>query len=365
MKPAARDGKNGAVGRHARGFTGGRDLAARVVALSLFAALAAVTCFGPDYPSLVVQGMTPQRHNAEMFPIAHGIEENPTGDCNLCHGGFDSFSEFTCLECHAHEKQATDSAHLTVAGYTYHSTECYGCHPTGTIISRDTHTASYFPISGGSNHDSVECGDCHQGDTYAEFTCLSCHEHDQPAMDSAHAGVSGYVYDSDTCLSCHPDGSVSLSRDEHDAFPIDEKSPHADAGCSECHSSGSYDTFSCIECHEHDKSSMDSDHSSVTGYRYDSDDCLECHPDGEVVITMSEHNGYFPITSGDHGRYTCDECHLDNSNYASFVCIECHTGEHTCAKMDPEHKGEVRNYECNNDKCYSCHPDGKEEGEDD
>ncbi len=330
----------------------------------LLSSLVAVTCFGPQPPPLVNQPMTFARHTSEVFPIVHGVEENPEGDCNVCHGGFESFSEFTCLNCHAHEQTETDAAHKLVPDYIYESTACYACHPQGTAMSRDTHTTSYFPISGGSPHDEAECEDCHQGTTYQDFTCLSCHEHEQGSMDSVHSGVTGYAYDSNACLSCHPDGTGGISRDEHDAFPIDEKSPHADAGCSECHTSGSYSTFSCIDCHEHDRSPTDAEHSRVTGYRYDSDDCLECHPDGEVVITMNEHNGYFPITSGDHSRYSCNECHLDNTDYTSFICIECHTGQHLCAKMDPEHQGEVRNYECKNSKCYSCHPNGREEDDD-
>lgn len=323
----------------------------------LVAALVSVTCFGPDPVPLLNSRMTVERHNEEEFPTAHGESENPTGDCNVCHGGLDSFSEFNCLGCHTHNKEDTDTFHSSVDDYIYDSVACYGCHPTGEAMSRDAHDA--FPISEGTAHEDAACDTCHSGGSYSSYSCLGCHEHAEDIMDSTHTGVDGYVYDSASCLACHPTGEA-IDRSEHDDFPIDEGTVHEDAACTQCHTSGSYDAFSCLDCHEHGKSLMDTEHAQVKGYVYDSDSCLACHPDA-YVITLQQHNAYFPITSGTHSQYTCMDCHQEEGDFATFTCIGCHTGAHTCNKMDSVHQEEgIRNYECEDEKCYSCHPDGHE-----
>jgi hypothetical protein len=38
--------------------------------------------------------------------------------------------------------------------------------------------------------------------------------------------------------------------------------------------------FSCITCHEHDKTSTDSEHRGVSNYVYNSANCYACHPTG-------------------------------------------------------------------------------------
>jgi hypothetical protein len=39
--------------------------------------------------------------------------------------------------------------------------------------------------------------------------------------------------------------------------------------------------FSCTNCHEHNKTEMDSEHREVGGYVYNSVNCLSCHPKGD------------------------------------------------------------------------------------
>lgn len=387
-------------------------------------------CNGPDPVAQLVVRMTTANHDAGEFPTGHGATENASGDCAPCHGGLPSFSDFTCFSCHAHADETTTTAqHASVPSYAYASNACYGCHPTGEGVGRESHSwfpitsetvhgdaaceschltgsysefsclechehaqslmdpahaavASYvyesnsclschpdgtalsredhddFPIDTASTHKDASCESCHTGAAYSEFSCLECHEHAQSLMDPAHSGVSSYLYESNSCLSCHPDGTA-LSRDDHNDFPIDSASTHRDASCESCHTGTSYSEFSCLECHEHAKSVMDPAHSGVTGYQFESNSCLSCHPDGNAM-SREEHNQYFPITSGDHKKYDCNDCHKDASSYTIFTCIGCHEGEHTCGKMTPEHD-EVRNFSCDDNSCYKCHPNGKED----
>ena len=107
---------------------------------------------------------------------------------------------------------------------------------------------------------------------------------------------------------------------------------------------------------------MATEHARKQGYVWQSPKCKECHPDG-LIISRQRHEPYFPVVSGRHARYSCEQCHLDPETYFDYSCIECHTGEHTCARMDRVHSGEVRNYRCANDQCYRCHPRGRAEGD--
>ncbi len=237
--------------------------------------------------SPIFERMTVEAHDARIFPTSHGAEENTPMDCNKCHGGFDSFTEFDCLGCHAHVAEATDPRHEEVDGYAYESEACLGCHPRGETISLEAHE-TLFPIAEGA-HEGISCEACHTaGDASASFTCQGCHSgaHSCARMDPKHEGVSGYACRDADCFACHPKGSV-LSREEHTPF--------------------------------------------------------------------------FPITSGSHRSFGCSDCHPDGSD--TFTCIGCHSGEHSCAKMNGEHD-EVRDYTCEDTACLSCHPTGKkEEGE--
>ena len=68
-------------------------------------------------------------HDAQYFPIYSGTHKNTWTKCNECHTTTGNFSTFNCLNCH--KKTTTDNNHRQVKGYTYVSTACYTCHPTG------------------------------------------------------------------------------------------------------------------------------------------------------------------------------------------------------------------------------------------
>ncbi len=236
----------------------------------------------PPLPDTEILPITTERHDEDYFPTDHGETENPENDCNVCHGGFDSFREFTCLTCHSHDPSVTDSLHQ---------------------------------------------------------------------------GIPGYSYESTACLECHPFAASSNAAIEHPSFPIDPGSTHQDIGCTQCHTGGDDNTYSCTGCHTHRQDLTDPLHEGVGNYEYLSARCYACHSDG-TALSRDEHDAFFPITSGDHRRYDCADCHLE-ATYQSFTCINCHDGEHTCSRMDREHD-DVRNYSCEDTRCLSCHPRGKD-----
>jgi hypothetical protein len=54
------------------------------------------------------------------------------------------------------------------------------------------------------------------------------------------------------------------------------------SNCNECHTNSSnFSVFSCINCHEHNKSRMDDKHKGERGYVYNSQNCYSCHPRGK------------------------------------------------------------------------------------
>jgi len=39
--------------------------------------------------------------------------------------------QFSCIDCHEHNQQDMDDEHKGVSGYTWATSACYSCHPTG------------------------------------------------------------------------------------------------------------------------------------------------------------------------------------------------------------------------------------------
>ncbi|MEK7705152.1 MAG: hypothetical protein AAB426_09355 [Myxococcota bacterium] len=218
-----------------------------------------------------------------------------------------------------------------------------------TRVDRSSHT-TLFPVASGA-HNGADCDLCHGDfDTFAQFTCTHCHEHDEAVITPQHTGIAGYSYGPTTCYTCHPTGVGRLDRTAHLVyFPID-RGAHEGAACSTCHAGG-YNTYDCTTCHEHDQAPTDTTHTGITGYAWGPTTCYTCHPTGEGM-SRAAHDPLFPIASGRHAL-DCASCHV--SSYASFECIQCH--EHVCSQTDPRHS-EVQNYSCQSSRCYDCHPRG-------
>lgn len=70
-------------------------------------------------------------HDSQFFPIYSGTHRGTWTSCQTCHSDPSNYKTFTCLSCHAHDKSTTDAHHTEVSGYSYVSTACYSCHPSG------------------------------------------------------------------------------------------------------------------------------------------------------------------------------------------------------------------------------------------
>ncbi|MFZ0427717.1 MAG: cytochrome c3 family protein, partial [Acidobacteriota bacterium] len=62
------------------------------------------------------------------FPINSGAHRGLA--CSDCHLS-SNYLQFSCIDCHEHDRASTDRHHREVGGYVYESQACYSCHPNG------------------------------------------------------------------------------------------------------------------------------------------------------------------------------------------------------------------------------------------
>lgn len=103
-----------------------------------------------------------------------------------------------------------NSAVPSHAAAHFPAADCASCHTTTQWAGATfAHDANWFPIYSGAHLGRWSaCSDCHQVATdFAQFTCVSCHPHDDKVTtDGHHAQVRNYSYDSAACYRCHPTG---------------------------------------------------------------------------------------------------------------------------------------------------------------
>ncbi len=276
-----------------------------------------------------------------------------SADCKGCHDVSDfSKVKSNCLSCH-------NDIHQAKMG-----NDCQDCHTTRGWEQFDIeamHLNTNFPLSG--KHALVDCQGCHTTMPSGDFSfnttrCIKCHQSDYLAVNSPNHVQLGFSTD---CESCH---QMDLWRpayfDNHDIlFPIfsgEHKNEWDD--CRSCHTDpSSYQTFSCLNCHEHPQTKTDADHSGIGGYAYNSPDCYFCHPTGTAGDFADHDAQSFPIFSGVHNNEwnDCNVCHVNPIDRKDFSCYQsCHAQ----AETDNIHNG-MTGYAYNSSDCYACHPTGE------
>jgi hypothetical protein len=152
-------------------------------------------------------------------------------DCLACHDGRDtlvntfdhddffildgSHLEVDCAECHTNPILAgtpTDCAgcHEEPAVHAgLFGLDCVRCHTTEawTPAQLTRHT---FPLDHG-DEGQIACQTCHT-ETYAEYTCYNCHEHDPEETAETH--IDEGITDFEDCVACHPTGQEDEAEDD-------------------------------------------------------------------------------------------------------------------------------------------------------
>ncbi len=141
-------------------------------------------------------------HTATAFPLTGA---HVATSCKACHAtNVFAGTSMTCISCHATDYNATTNPNHKAAGFP---TDCLSCHTTARWDGATfDHDGKYFRIYSGKHLGQwATCATCHTNSAdYKQFTCLTCHEHNQTKMDDTHKGEAGYSYVSSVCLSCHP-----------------------------------------------------------------------------------------------------------------------------------------------------------------
>lgn len=259
-----------------------------------------------------------------------------------------------CVGCHSEQRDAVvEPSHLEL------SDDCASCHQTSAW--QPAAFAHSWPLEGA--HASTSCASCHGSPPSYQGTatdCNGCHADDRAlAISPPHDGFSS------DCSSCHGTLSWAAASFVHTTqFPL--LGAHRTAECGACHT-GSPAVFAgtaseCVACHQ-----QDYDQSPFPGHTTFATTCQDCHlSSGWVPASGGNHpQNRFSIT-GRH-NYACNECHnpsLGPNGAGNADCVGCHEGEHTLARMDNEHAGEVRNYPTGANRapnfCLQCHADGNE-----
>ncbi len=289
-----------------------------------------------------------------LFPIYSGEHKGEWEQCSDCHTNPSNYAQFTCTDCHEHNKGDMDDEHDDVNGYEYNSLACFGCHPGGNADKAFNHSTTSFPLTG--SHVGATCKDCHQSGYAGTSTdCFSCHENEfTSAQNPKHAPDIP-----NTCADCHSTdpGWAPASFPIHNQFYVLAGAHNEIAAkCADCHQGNYTGTPNeCSGCHlEEYNQSTNPPHSAVQFPT----NCTECHNETAWQPSTFDHdNQYFPIYSGKHnGEWNnCSDCHTNATNYAVFSCIDCH--EHNKPDMDEEHGG-VNGYEYSTAACFGCHPTG-------
>lgn len=203
-------------------------------------------------------------------------------DCQECHVNsaelvFEGIGT-DCISCHEKDYNEVKNPDHVKEGF---STDCFICHDLEAmnwVISHD-----FFPLEKG--HGSVECSACHLSNDYADVSteCISCHNQDYENATNPDHKNNNFPQNCTDCHTLDPGWAPAkyTIHDEND-FPIYSGEHEGEwSSCTDCHlDPGDYSVFSCLNCHEHEKSKMDDEHDDESGYVYDSNACYKCHPDG-------------------------------------------------------------------------------------
>lgn len=303
--------------------------------------------------SWIVNNIT-EIHQNSRFPL---LGAHNTADCSACHTSVSKL-EFQplgieCYDCHRLDYQAATNPNHVQSGI---STNCFECHRVEAFEwSASGINHDFFPLTKG--HAIENCAECHTSGISVPISanCYDCHQNDyNSAVNPSHQN-SGF---STNCTECHttdPDWKPANFK-THDAqyFPIYSGSHRGEwESCTECHTQpGNFNSFSCVDCHEHNKSDMDKEHRGENGYSYNSNACFACHPNGNKEGAFNHNSTAFPLT-GSHIATECSACHTSGYAGTSTLCNSCHSKNYN-ESVNPNHLSLAISTNC--EECHKTGP---------
>jgi len=288
-------------------------------------------------------------NNHSQYYVLEGAHALIASDCFACHQNDYTSTPNTCVGCHLEEyNQTVNPPHVSAQ----FSTECNSCHSQSAWIPATfDHDNQFFPIYSGKHLGTWQtCADCHTNPgSLVTFSCIDCHEHNQPDTDEEHKEVSGYLYTSEACFACHPTGDAEGSFNHATSnFPL--TGAHTIVVCSDCHTSGYAGTpTNCDACHINAfNQTTNPNHNSLSIPQT----CATCHSTepGWKPATFDIHNNYY-VLEGAHASIAnnCSTCHNGNYNSTPNTCVGCHLDDYNQTQNPPHASAQFST------ECLTCH----------
>jgi len=286
-----------------------------------------------------------RQHDANYFPIYSGEHKGEWNKCTDCHTS-NSYSVFSCTNCHEHTQSKMDSEHRGTSGYSYKSISCYACHPQGNKSGAFNHNATSFPLTGA--HTKADCASCHlSGFSGTSTECNACHQKNFTEAQTPNHTKAGISAD---CKTCHTSTAWQPSSFKHSTTGFELTGGHAAiVQCSSCHLGNTTSAKSeCISCHQVQYNNA-KDH---VASKFPTD-CTICHNSTNWLQTTFNHNTTnFPLT-GSHTTVLCASCHTTGYAGTSTQCNSCHLTNYN-ATTNPNHKTLALPVSC--DDCHTTNP---------
>lgn len=285
-----------------------------------------------------------------FFPLTKAHDIN---DCFACHEQGQPYSSASpdCYSCHQTDYAESMNPNHQGINLSTNCTDCHTTDPGWKPASFQEHDGMFFPIySGEHNGEWNSCAECHSNpNDYTLFTCIDCHEHNQPEMDDEHDDVGGYIYESQACLECHPQGSGEESFDHNTSnFPL--TGAHVNTACGDCHTNGYAGTSTvCSECHLADYNQSQNPAHNTLNVPITCEDCHTTTPDWKPA-TFDIHDDYY-VLQGAHAAIAtdCFSCHEGDYTQTPNTCYGCHEMDYN-QTTDPPHASAQFPVDCE-----SCH----------
>ncbi len=281
-------------------------------------------------------------HDNLYFPIYSGKHKNKWNNCNECHATPSNYSQFSCLNCHEHNRTDMDSEHQGVNGYVYESNSCLSCHPNGDEDGAVNHINTQFPLSG--QHTTLSCNDCHNSAQPVSYECISCHNSDFAKSKNPNHRQIGLSND---CKICHTSDGWSPSTFQHSTtnFPLSGK--HFETNCANCHDGITTGTSKdCESCHQNNyNGTTNPNHQAINMPMK----CEDCHDTNLWKPSNFSHaNTNFQLL-GAHTNVNCTDCHAGATTGTTTICDDCHHDAFTNSQ-NPNHAAVGISLEC-----QTCH----------
>ncbi len=224
---------------------------------------------------------TPSTFDHATVYVLEGAHAIIANECVECHSAGYVNTPNTCNGCHAEDYSSTTNPSHSANNF---STDCAECHSQSAWIPASFDHNAIYPLEGAHATIANDCLECHSaGYTNTPNTCYACHSEDFNGTTNPSHLASNFPTD---CTECHSQNAWEPSTFDHDGlyFPIYSGEHKGEwNSCTDCHTiTSNYALFTCIDCHEHNKTDMDDEHNDVSGYQYNSVSCLNCHPNGRA-----------------------------------------------------------------------------------